>query len=277
MNLTYYLRGYLVNTIARLQNLLPKTDLQKNTRFKNLHNGNRLFILGSGHSIKLQDLKLLKDEIVMSQNHFHAHPDTAIFKPKYQVVIPKFHPKEYDKDWIDWLVTMEEKLPADCTYFFGLNTKEMVMGRPKIKDHAYYIEPGFNANCLATAKVDITKRIMRVPTVITQCLSIAIYMGFSEIYLVGFDLDQLCLLAMDRDNVRFYGNSPITANKAEKDFEKDLASTGIDWFNMYAIWHQLNLLKTEAQKRNIKILNATRGGMLNMFDRVVYEELFKSK
>jgi hypothetical protein len=117
---------------------------------------------------------------------------------------------------------------------------------------------------------------MRVPTVITQCLTIAIYMGFSEIYLMGFDLDQLCLIANDRDNVRFYGNSPITSNKAEKDFEKDLASTGIDWFNMYAIWHQLNLLKVEAGKRNVKILNATRGGMLNMFDRVVYEDIIKS-
>jgi hypothetical protein len=276
MNLSYYLRGHLVNTLANIKNLLPVDDLRKNVKFKNIHKGERLFILGSGHSIKLQDLKLLENEIVMSQNHFHAHPDTSVFKPKYQVVIPKFHPKEYDSDWVEWLRTMEEKLPTDCTYFFGLNTKEMVMQRPKLKDHSYFVEPGFNANCLSKAKVDITGLMMRIPTVITQCLTIAIYMGFSEIYLMGFDLDQLCLIANDRDNVRFYGNSPITSNKAEKDFEKDLASTGIDWFNMYAIWHQLNLLKVEAGKRNVKILNATRGGMLNMFDRVAYEDIIKS-
>lgn len=273
MNLTYYLRGHLVNGVADVKNLFPINDLKVNSRFKDIHKGQRVFILGSGHSIKLQDLKLLAGEIVMTQNHFHAHPDTAIFKPTYHVVIPKFHPKEYDKDWMDWLVTMEEKLPADCTYFFGLNTKEMIQQRPKINGNAFYVEPGYNANCLSTAKIDITRLMMRVPTVITQCLTIAIYMGFKEIYLMGFDLDQLCLIANSRDNVRFYGHSPITANKAEADFEKDLASTGIDWFNMYAIWHQLNLLKAAAKKHDVRILNATRGGMLNMFERVVYEEV----
>src|SRR5204862_399601 len=80
-------------------------------------------------------------------------------------------------------------------------------------------------------------------TVITQCITIALYMGFRKIYLVGFDLDQICQLTKGRDNVRFYGHSQITRNEAEKNYETSYASSGFDFFNQWMIWRQLNLLK----------------------------------
>ncbi len=275
MNLTYYLRGHLVNTYVSLLDMMPNAILQQNKIFKNIHRGQRLFILGSGNSIKLQDMKLLDGEIVMTQNHFHAHQDIAIINPTYHVNVPKFHPKEYDKDWEIWFDTMEERLPAHCTFFWGLNTKEMIDRRPTLNKRSYYIDPQYNPNCLSKAHADITKIIMRVPTVLTQCLSIAIYMGFKEIYLVGMDLNQSCIIQENRDEVRFYGNSPITSNQAEKNAEIHLMDTGIEWFNQWAIWKQLNLLNVAAKENQVQILNATRGGLLNMFPRVNYENLLK--
>ncbi|SRR5258706_5804999 len=275
MNLTYQVfRDHAFNIRSRFYDLLPDSLLSRNAKFKGIHRGERCFILGSGHSILTQDLTKLSGEIVMTQNHFHAHNDIKTISPKYHVLVPKYQPKEYDGDWNTWLDTMEEKLPANTIFFLGTNTKYLVDKRANMASRSYYIKPGYWSYLMTKGKVDISRLMMHVPTVITECIAIAIYMGFSEIYLTGFDLDQVIRL-VDRDNVRFYGNSPITANESEKKYEKEWGASGYDWFHMWAIWHQLNLLKAEAEKRGAKIINVTNGGLLNMFERKQYADVLK--
>lgn len=277
MNASFFIRKHLVNAIYSIENIFPKPELSSNKELKDIHKGQRCFILGSGHSIMTQDMTKLNGEIVMTQNHFQAHKDIASIHPRYHVVIPKFHSADYDQDWIDWLKDMETKLPADTTFFFGLNTKELIAQHTQLSKRSKFIVSGIHAIALNKAKIDLTKRIMNVPTVITQCISIALYMGFKEIYLAGFDLDQLCLLAKSRDNVRFYGHSQITRNEAEKKIEDDSGSSGFDFFNYWMIWKQLNLLNDYANSHSQKIINVTNGGMLNMFERMNYDEVLSKK
>jgi hypothetical protein len=277
MNEGYFVRKRFVNFGMSMLNLFPDSLLARNKKFKNIHAGERCFILGSGHSIMTQDLTKLKNEIVITQNHFHSHKDIDIIQPKYHVVIPKFHPSEYDKDWIDWICDMEKKLPADTTFFFGTNTKAIIDSKTGLSPRTNYINAGFHSIVMNHAKVDITKRIMNVPTVITQCITIALYMGFKKIYLAGFDLDQICLLAKSRDDVRFYGHSQITKNEAEKKIEDDSGSSGFDFFNYWLIWRQLNLLKKYAGKNNMEIVNVANGGMLNVFRRDNFDKVISEK
>ena len=258
-------------------NLFPDALLKKNIKFKNVHRGERCFILGSGYSILTQDLARLKDEIVITQNHFHSHKDIKAIHPNYHVVIPKFHPSEYDQDWVDWIQEMETTLPPDTTYFFGSNTRNLIDEKTGLSARTYYINTGFHAICLHHAKTKITKRIMNIPTVITQCITIALYMGFSKIYLMGFDLDQIFQLSKGRDSVRFYGHSQITRNDAEKNVEDKYASNGFDYFNQWMIWQQLILLREYAEENNIEIVNAANGGVLNVFKRENYNEILNLK
>ena len=253
---------------------IPDSILRKNRKFKDRHKGERCFILGSGNSIMEQDLTRLSDEIVMTQNHFHAHKDINIIKPKYHIVVPKYQPKEYDNDWITWLKSMDEKLPKETVFFMGKNTKYLVDDLSLFNDRAYYIKAGYECALIRNAPVDITRTIMSIPTVLLQCLAIAIYMGFREIILLGFDLDQICRLS-DRSKVRFYGFSPITANKAEETAEESYMASENVWINRWIIWRQCNLLRREAEKEDIGIINATRGGLLNMFERRNYEDLLR--
>jgi hypothetical protein len=210
----------------------------------------------------------------MTQNHFHAHEHIKIVNPKYHVVVPKYQPKEYDHDWVAWLKSMDEKLHRETIFFMGKNTKYLVDEMSLFNGRIYYIKDGYQCALMRKAPVDITRTIMSVQTVLLQCLAIAIYMGFSEIILLGFDLDQVCRLS-DRTKLRFYGMSPITANKAEVTAEESTGASGIDWINMWIIWRQCYLLKQEAEKRGIRIINATRGGLLNMFERQNYEDILK--
>jgi len=189
MNASYFIRKRLVNYGYDLLGLVPDPLLLQNKRFKNAHQGQRCFILGSGHSIMTQDLTRLKNDIVITQNHFHSHKDIQVINPTYHVVIPKFHPADYDKDWIAWIQDMEKKLPAKTTFFFGKNTKALIDVNTTLSSRSFYVNHGYHAICLRNARVDLTKRIMNMPTVITQCITTALYMGFKKIYLAGFDLD----------------------------------------------------------------------------------------
>jgi len=276
MNAPYFIRKHAVNLGYEVQNLFPDALRNRNRKFKNLHAGERCFLLGSGHSITTQDLTKLKNEIVFTQNHFQAHKDISIIAPKYHVVIPKFHPADYDQDWIDWIQDMEAKLPSDTTFFWGTNTKELIESKTKLASRSYYVDTGFHAICLRKAKVDLTKRIMSVPTVITQCITIALYMGFSKIYLAGFDLDQICRMS-NRDSIRFYGHSQITRNEAEKKIEDDSGASGFDFFNYWMIWRQLNLLKQYGDVNHQKIINVANGGLLNVFPRDDFDKVLADK
>ena len=275
MNLRWVLGEYKRHFKAKLKAYMPSI-LHRNKIFKNLHAGQRCFILGSGHSIKGQDLSKLAGEIVITQNHFHVHKDIKLINPKYHVLVPKYQPSEFDSDWIDWLQSMNQLLPTTTTVFLGKNSKYLLNELNLFKERSFYIDVGLSDALVSKAPIDITKPIMSVPTVLTQCLAIALYMGFKEIYLLGFDLDQNVQLArgQDRNNVRFYGNSHITGNNAEVALEDAAGSSGKDWFAMWTIWHQCNLLKATADAEKISIFNATQGGLLNMFERKKYEDVF---
>ena len=176
MNAGYFIRKQLVNYGMEILNLFPDPLLLQNEKLKNIHRGQRCFILGSGHSVLTHDLTKLKNDVVITQNHFHSHKDIGLINPAYHVVVPKFHPAEYDKDWIDWIISMENRLPVSTKFFFGKNTKDLICEKTNLSNRSFYINPGFHAVRLRNPKIDITKRMMNIPTVITQCITIALYM-----------------------------------------------------------------------------------------------------
>jgi hypothetical protein len=273
MNVKWLAKEYLSHIKTQIRDIVPDLILKRNNQFKNLHQGQRCFILGSGNSINGQDLTQLAGEIVMTQNHFHAHEQIKIINPTYHVNVPKYQPKEYDNDWRIWLTSMDTRLPKKTVIFFGKNTKYLVDEMGLFQMRAYYMKHGYTSAVVKRPPIDITYSIMAVPTVLTQCLAIAIYMGFKEIYLLGFDLDQIYQTQKNREKVRFYGLSPITANQAEIEIEERSGASGLDWASMWVIWEQCNLLKNEAERRGIKIINATNGGFLNMFERQDYQNI----
>lgn len=272
LGFVWLLRRHLAHLRVCVRDAFSDPVVEPNARFRDVHRGQRCFILGSGNSISSQDLTRLKGEIVMTQNHFHAHADIGVINPAYHVNVPKYQPREYDQDWSDWVDTMDMRLPKSTILFFDKNTKYLVDAKKLFAGRVYYIKTGYSEFVANSAPVDLTKSIMSVPTVLTQCLAIAIYMGFAEIYLLGFDLDQVCRMN-DRTTVRFYGLSPITANKFESGAEQILGVSGGDWLAMWRIWRQCGLLKTEAESRGIRIYNATEGGLLNVFERRAYDDI----
>jgi len=272
MNLKTFLRTFASHTLNIIRNQISNVpDLQANIKYKNIHKNESCFILGSGNSIKNHNLKLLQDKIVITQNNFHSHEDIKTIKPTYHCVVPMYQSKECNNDWIEWFTSMERRLPYTKEFFLGLNAKAFVEKHNFFSFKRNYVQMGLYPLFMRKAFVDITKIIMHIPTSLTQCLIIALYMGFSKIYLVGFDLNQPCI--PKRENVRFYSYSPILNNKDEKKIEKESRDTGEEWFYMWIIWKQLLLLRNYAESRKIQIYNVTEGGLLDCFERRSYESV----
>lgn len=268
------LKSYLINSLVDVHDLLfTHPDLKKNIELKDKYNNKRIFILGSGSSILLYDLKALKREFVMTQNSFHMHEDIYDIEPNFHCVVPYYQSEKEYSTWIEYIGDMKEKM-LGTTFIWGLNTKALIDNHhPDLVKQSYYIRTKYNLLTLKKAKVNISKTIMNIPTVLTQCLTVAIYMGFREIYLLGFDLDQICH-TNDRTFGRFYGMSKITDTKFEEDAERnsDLETTD-GWYTWWLLNKQFFLLKSYADQNNINIINGTQGGILSYFKREPIENI----
>ena len=90
-----YIRSY--KHFLKYKNLVAK-----NIELKDIHKGKRCFILGSGPSIKKENLKPLKNEIVFALNNFYVHEDFAEMMsgnvPKYYMTAP-VHPPQIEDEW----------------------------------------------------------------------------------------------------------------------------------------------------------------------------------
>jgi hypothetical protein len=268
------LKSYLINSLVDVHDLLfTHHDLKKNIELKDKYNNKRIFILGSGSSILHYDLKVLSNECVMTQNSFHMHNDIFDINPTIHCVVPYYQSEKEYSTWIEYIGDMKEKMPS-TTFIWGLNTKALIDNHhPELIKQSYYIRTKYDSLTLNHATVDIAKTLMNIPTVLTQCLSVAIYMGFREIYLLGFDLDQICH-TNDRTFGRFYGMSKITDTKFEEDAEKHSDDETTDgWYNWWLMNKQFFLIKDFADQNNISIVNGTKGGILSYFKREPIENI----
>ncbi len=267
-------KSYLINSLVDVYDFLfTHPILRNNIELKDKYKNERLFILGSGSSILHYDLKVLKNEYVMTQNSFYMHNDISKIDPNYHCVIPYYQSDKEYSIWINYIAEMKDSMP-NSLFIWGLNTRSLIEKHHKdISDRSYYIRTKYNLLTLNKAKVNISKTIMNIPTVLTQCLTVAMYMGFKEIYLLGFDLDQICH-TKDQTYGRFYGMSKITDTEFERNENERLDLETTDgWYTWWLMNKQFFLLKLFADQNNINIINGTQGGILSYFKREPIENI----
>lgn len=246
-----------------------KELLNRNHIFKNKHIGSRCFVIGNGASLKKQDLSLLSNDITIVANAFYKHPIVEKWQPSYycfadpiffegsiavrnffqnlqqKVHSSKFLVPVYAKNVIE----NQKLLPVEQTYYVAYRGK---------------ISEGLNYN------IDLTKSIPSVINVVQLEIMWAMYMGFSQIYLMGLDHDWLSHQGIDR---HFY--SGITIGNHLKE-HGDLKKFGYKCRLEYVLqlWQGYDKILKIALGKNINIINATEGGFLDVFKRMNYESIF---
>lgn len=245
--------------------------LRENRQLHGRHAGRRGFILGTGPSIKTQDLTVLRGEICISVSNFFVHPDYAAIAPRYHCVAP-LHPPFTEADGLRWFREMEGPL-AGRELFLGLHERPLVLRHRLLSaSSVHYL--ALNETSLedgATA-IDLDGPLPATQSVSLIALLVALYLGFDEIYLIGVDHTSVNLQTGAYAYRHFYTGTRANAlgeMPPPSDLEREFSSST-------AVWRQYKALRAIATARGVRIVNATRGGLLDVFPRVTFESLFPS-
>lgn len=260
----------LIETIRLSQE--SRELIADNVKWKNKYNGRRCFVIGNGPSLAKQDLSVLQNEYVFTVNQmmrssiyqvvksdFHVIADALYFKmntnnPDHQKIIRSLHQINY----ID-------KKPA-C--FFPITAKEDV-GRLGLDDlNVNYYLSGYQTNDKMKRNIDLTRAIYSYNTVAQYAISIAIYMGFSEIYILGCDMTGY--KEVEQFAIGTFSEQTHIYEETEEDMKKALHSERSceEWFSGFAkMFIDYRRLRVYTEQRNIQLINLTGGGILDSLPR----------
>jgi len=254
------------------------TILKRNLVFCDIHKGKRCFIIANGPSTKSQNLSHLKNEICFCVNYFYVSDDYHIINPKYYCMTHNHGMAESRYD--DVMDSLEEHTSQDTTFFFPLEDMQRCTRNNRFKERNLYFVNFCNMSFkhLRQKGIDLTHTVPNYQSVSVMALEIAMYMGFSEIFLIGYDHDWI-LNDMRADYHSYDEEKRRLVQKEgfkkydDKYGEKASFEVGLKAY--LRLWKQYREIKKIADNKNIIIYNATNGGLLDVFPRFRYESLFK--
>jgi hypothetical protein len=251
-------------------------SLAANHALHNRHAGEkRCFVIGSGPSLKTQDLSLLANEYTIAANSFYKHPDAPKVGLKY-LCIGDPHFMSAEPRALDWHRTIEKALPTTTLL---LNR----VARPIVEQHGlyrnqdvYYVEPSSTpATKASECSLDFTRPLnVGNSTGTLVMIPLAMYLGFREIFLLGFDANWL--ESFER-SYHFYDThehfpefDSVAADTRDIKYEDEVDSVKREF-------EAHRLLAERSRQLGVRIWNATAGGRVDTYPRTRYEDLFTQR
>lgn len=241
--------------------------IRHNQALKNTQIGSRCFILGAGPSVNSQDIKKLTNETVISVSNTFVHPDFGLVKPKYHVLPPimQNHGDLYSEEkFVVWLKEMEEAT-GDAEMFFHLGDKAMLERNSLFKGRIiHWVEyADWRGNFSHQLSLN---NIPKIGSVSELAITVAVYLGFDAIYLLGIDHDWFNGLF-----VYFYDHKTQHAIKPDQSALPNLDAEfqmrrHADIFKKYKYLYSL--------KNNIYNANSDPSHYMDVFPKVKYDSLF---
>jgi hypothetical protein len=246
--------------------------LNKNKSLKDRHVADkRSFILCNGPSTKDQNLLPLKNEYVISVSSGYLFKDFDVIAPKYHCVPQITYGLMKEDDVVEWFNEMDSRL-GDAELFLSLSEYELVQKYelfPKRK--VYFLCLGRIFSESEREVINLASIIPGVGSVPIMALMVAMYLGFKEIYLLGTDHDSF------QTNKYVYAFEPTVLRGKDCDVRADgqVESLYKELHSNAKLWENYRSMRTIAESNGIKIINATKGGALDEFERVDIENLFQ--
>ena len=244
-----------------------KRILQQNKSLKNIHKGERCFILATGPSIKSIDLKQLKHEYCIAVSHFYLHPDFHVVNPQYYCIAP-WHPSHPEEAY-NHLLSEIGSVAKKANFFIGISEYDRVpKNQISLGERVNFLGFGASSPDLITQGLDLCKPILSPNSVSIMALQVAISLGFKEIYLLGFDHNSICNKKRDFAFQHFYTEEKSILVTDVSDFKRELQC-------LLDLWSQYETLKEIADLLGVNIINATNGSYLDVFTHIDSDIVFK--
>lgn len=232
-------------------------DIPKYRWIKTLHNkyeGARCFVVATGPSLTMKDLELIKSELSFGMNScvlaldktqwrpdFYAIQDEYVYE-KIEGVLKDISEQDLKEIWVSESVASKFTLP-DRFRVFSLHYLDHKMFHSK-----GYGEFKFSDDCYGC--------IYDGYTITFSILQMACYMGFKEIYLLGCD----CNYNQKKSHFVEYGHKdPKAAIMGDKMIQGHYE------------------FKKFADAIGVKVVNCTRGGMLEVYPREKLEDVLRKE
>ena len=220
--------------------------------YRNIHPGQRCFIIGNGPSLKDTDLKKIKGEFTFGMNRIYLLFPELGFTTTYFTSINDLVIEQCAQDiaalpmpkFIAWHSNRHfQRLPDDLSFLYST-----------------YTGPRF--------AFDLTRRIWEGATVTNVALQLAFYMGFEQVILIGVDHiftskgEANKTVISDGDDPNHF--SPAYFGKGFRWQLPDLETSEIGY----------RMARKAYESAGRQVLDATVGGKLTIFPKVDYNSLF---
>lgn len=248
------------NRLAKKQLRENQDVIKRLEHFKDIHKGDSCFIIGTGPSLKTEDLKKIAEREIttFAPNRIFELCSKIDWSPSYYICQDHNIIKTFSDD-IKTIPSIKSFLPVeykkefkgDKYNFFVLREKEYYPGDPRFgTDLTKYLEQGY--------------------TVTYGAIQLAIYMGFKTIYLLGIDHNY----SVFRDAK----GRPVRKNSQKKDYPEGMTQymTQATFPRIEESTLAYDKAEKESKRLGVKIYNATRGGKLEAFERVNFDQLINN-
>jgi hypothetical protein len=218
------------------------------------------------------DLNLMKKEITFGANAIYLMRNKLDFLPTYYMVednlvaedrADEINALEGPKKFFPLRLAFTLNRTSPKTIFFNHSPYRIILDK-ELRESIYY-----------KFSQDISKNTCGGNTVTYTCMQFAYYMGITHLYLVGADHNY----DIPYKYLHKYKNENYIIDSEFDDpnhFRPDYFGKGYRWHNpkVHLMEKSYKIAKKVFENDNRVIFNATKGGRLEVFKRVDYENLF---
>lgn len=236
-----------------------KALLKKNLLYKDKHKGERCFILGTGPSLNLltqTQIEALRSEVIFGANSLYKAESVSSIYPKYYALLDNLYWEQWSHTFDDVVAKYKENPPVFITDYRAVDFAD----KANSAQHLYIYAKKYPVKEMSD---QLDTNIYGAMNVVSFSILAALYMGFSEICLLGCDYNAFCTA----------GKGHAYDDKSElKQVNYNLAF----YLKFYWITTEFHYLIAKlAKKRGVSVLNLTPGSLLDAYPRMSIEKIIQ--
>lgn len=216
---------------------------------RDVHRGERCFILGNGPSLVNLDLRRLRAERTFGLNRGYLLFDKIGYETTYHVCINRLVAAQFSAD----LARLGSRK------LYAWSTRQYFSDRREISFVRTMARPHFSMNP--------ARGLWEGSTVTFAALQLAFFMGFTKVILIGVDHNFVTTGP---------ANETITSTSSDANhFDKSYFGPGVQWqlpdLERSELAYQM--ARNQFDRAGRQVLDATLGGKLDIFEKAKYEQL----
>jgi len=230
---------------------LRRDSIRHLAAMRDLHRGQRCFIIGNGPSLKLTDLTRLRGEYTFGMNRFYMLFEELGFTTTYFLSVNSLVIEQCAEDL--------RSLPLPI--FISWRSHNLIEpGEDLIFLHTTYSGPRFAR--------DARGRLWEGATVTYVALQLAFHMGFNQVILIGVDHN---FTTQGRPNT-----TVVSQGDDSNHFSAGYFGKGFRWQlpDLETSQRAYHMARQAYQHAGREVMDATVGGKLTVFPKVDYNTLF---